>query len=332
MSSLSHSDRLRAVLSGTTPDRTPISLWRHWPEQDQSGPELARVTLDFQRRHDFDFVKLSPASNYSVDGWGGRSAWRSSPLGARQWDEYAVSRPEDWSKLQPLDPRAGLRGELLQAIRLLRTELGPDTPIIPTVFNPLAMAKYLAGESTLQRHLHEAPEAVHAGLRTLATSISRFLEEAKRCGIDGVFFAAQHASVDLLCEHDYRRFGVPYDLESLAPVSDLWFNLLHLHAPKPLFYLADVYPVAAVNWHAHETQPDLASAVRLTRKALCGGLGTLFPLRDGKQEDVYRAVAHARADVGPQRLILSAGCVLHLSTPEANLLAASKIARQHPTR
>lgn len=46
------SERLRAVLSGRTPDRAPVSLWRHWPDDDQDPVRLARVTVDFQQRYD----------------------------------------------------------------------------------------------------------------------------------------------------------------------------------------------------------------------------------------------------------------------------------------
>lgn len=322
MASLSHSQRLRTVLAGGVPDRTPLALWRHWPKLDQSGAALARATIDFQRRYDFDFVKLCPASNYAVDGWGGHSEWRGHPVGTRDWVHHAIQHPDDWTKLRPLDPHTGLRGELLAALRLVRAELGPDIPLIPTVFNPLAMAKYLAGEPTLSRHLREAPDAVLAGLHTLAETLARFLEAARPTGIDGVFFAVQHASCDQLDEADYARFGTPFDLHALTPVADAWFNLLHLHASNPLFTLVDRYPVAAVNWHAHETAPDLATALHLTRKTLCGGLGTLFPLRDGSPADVISAVNRVRASVDPHRLILSAGCVLPLATPEVNIAAA----------
>lgn len=314
-------ERLRAVLAGQVPDRPPVVLWRHWPDADQSGDRLARATVEFQQRHDFDFVKLCPASNFAVEGWGGHSVCGESPVGTRDWIDRAVNEPEDWSRLRPLDPRVGLQGEMLTALRLVRAELGGGVPIIPTVFSPLAMAKYLAGEEALLRHLRTAPDAVLAGLRTIAESTICFLEEAQRVGIDGIFFAVQHASHALLTEEEYRCFGEPWDRRVLSVVSDCWLNVLHLHGSEPMFALGADYPVAAINWHAEETSPSLIEAASMTDKTLCGGLGSAFPLVGGTPEEVRAAVHRACVDVGPLRLIVSGGCVLPLAAEEANIAA-----------
>ena len=51
---MSKKERLQAVISGETPDRTPIGFWRHWPGDDQSPDSLAAVTLRFQNQYDLD--------------------------------------------------------------------------------------------------------------------------------------------------------------------------------------------------------------------------------------------------------------------------------------
>jgi uroporphyrinogen decarboxylase len=321
--------RLEAVLAGAMPDRTPVALWRHWPEADQNGDSLARATVAFQRRYDFDFVKLSPASNYAVAGWGGRSEWRGSPVGTRDWVERAVTEPEDWLRLKPLDPRAGLQGELLAALRLVRADLGNAVPIIPTVFNPLAMAKYLAGEAVLNRHLREAPDAVMTGLRTLTESILRFLEAARQVGIDGIFFAVQHASQPVLSEADYRRVGEQSDRQVLSMVSGCWLNILHLHGQFPHFALGASYPVQAINWHVGECPPTLREAVDLTSQALCGGLDSSRLLEEPSPEAVQMMVRRAQTEADPARLILSAGCVLPWQLPD-RIIAAIRAAVEPP--
>lgn len=314
--------RLRAVLAGERPDRSPVALWRHWPEDDQRGESLARATVAFQRLYDFDFVKLCPASNYAVDGWGGCSVRGDSTVGTRDWTRRAVRQPEDWCRLRPLKPDSGLQGELLTAIRLVRAELGAGVPIIPTVFNPLAMAKYLAGEETLFEHLHLAPDAVAAGLRTLAESTVRFVEVAKRQGIDGVFFAVQHASRARWSEDAYRQFGEPGDRAVLAAVDDCWLNVLHLHGREPMVSLVEDYPVAAINWHTTESGLRLGDVAATTRKAVCGGLSSGFPLTGGTPTDVQEAVERAKDEAGMNRLIVSAACVLPLAVSHANIAAA----------
>lgn len=328
-----HESRLRATLAGELPDRPPLAFWRHWPDEDQRGDALARATVAFQRRHDFDFVKLSPASNYAVAAWGGRSARGPGPVGARAWLARAVREPEDWARLAVRDPRAGLCGEVLEALRLTRAALPASTPVVVTIFNPLAQAKYLAGEETLREHLRAAPDAVEAGLRVIAETTARFAAEACRAGASGVFLAVQHAGGDALGTEAYRRFGEAGDRLILRATGEAWLNVLHLHGPAPLLALADAYPeVAVVNWHAGEAAPGLAEAAGMTRRVLLGGAGPGRPLAPGSPAEVVAAVRAARRATGDRRLIVGAGCVLRLDTPEENLAAvraALLVPREH---
>lgn len=315
-------ERLAAVLAGARPDRPPISFWRHWPGADQAAGSLARATVEFQRRFDFDFVKLPAPSNYPVAGWGAQSERGDGPIGSRVWTERRVRRPEDWLALQPQEPDGGLQGEVLAAVRLVRAALGAGVPLLLTVFCPLAQARYLAGEATLERHLAEAPEAVLAGLGAIAESTARFVERAGGEGIDGLYFAVQHAGAGGRSAAGYARFGAPFDRRVLAAAGDCWFNLLHLHGSPPLFGPCADYPVGAINWHASETPPTWEEALRLTPRALCGGLDANRLMAGGSPAEIRAAVARMRERVPAERLILSAGCVVPVGTPDANLAAA----------
>ena len=55
-------ERLEAAIAGQSVDRVPVALWRHFPGDDQDPSDLAAATIAFQRRWDFDFVKVTPAS------------------------------------------------------------------------------------------------------------------------------------------------------------------------------------------------------------------------------------------------------------------------------
>ncbi|MGQ9787646.1 MAG: uroporphyrinogen decarboxylase family protein, partial [Anaerolineae bacterium] len=63
-------ERLEATIAGQPVDRPAVALWRHWPADDQRGELLARSTLAFQRLFDFDFIKVTPSSNYCLADWG----------------------------------------------------------------------------------------------------------------------------------------------------------------------------------------------------------------------------------------------------------------------
>jgi len=321
MKAKSKRERLEATIAGQPVDRPPVALWRHWPGDDQRGDLLARATLLFQRTFDFDFVKVSPSSNYCIAGWGAESRWEGNEEGTRVWGRRAIQTPEDWTRLNVLDSRQGLLGEVLQALAILGQELGGEVPFIPTIFNPLAQAKNLAGERLLS-DLRQHPEALKAGLETITETTVRFIEAACETGIAGIFLALQHATHDLLNEAEYREFGQPYDLRILAVCEDLWFNLLHVHGYNVMFDLAASYPVQAINWHDQETAPSLGEALQRFPGALVGGLHRWETMLRGTPEQVRADVQAAIEQTGGHHYVVGTGCVTFTNTPVGNIWAA----------
>jgi uroporphyrinogen decarboxylase len=257
---MNHLERLQACIGGGPIDRPPVALWRHFPVDDQTPQSLAAAVLAFQRTYDFDLVKLTPASSFCLKDWGVQDEWRGSTEGTREYTQPVIVRPEDWERLPVLDPFKGHLGEQLTCLRLLIEELGPQVPVLQTVFNPLAQAKNLAGKNRLLVHLRSHPDLVHAGLKIIAETTRRFIEEASKTGIAGLFYAAQHAQLGLLSIDEYQSFGTFYDLQLLEASQDLWLNMLHLHGEEIMFDQLSNYPVAVINWHDRDTYPSLKEA------------------------------------------------------------------------
>ncbi len=314
--------RLEAIFAGERPDRPAVALWRHWPVDDQRGDRLARATLAFQRAYDFDFIKVTPSSNYCVAGYGAETTWNGNTEGTRDWGPRVIQEPEDWTRLRPLDPREGLLGEVLEANRLIGQELGDQVPFIQTIFNPLAQAKNLAGERFLP-HLRQYPDAVRAGLDVILESTLRFIQALRQeTRAAGIFLAVQHAQYGLLTEAEYRTFGRPLDLQILEATEGMWFNLLHLHGQDVMFDLLSDYPVQVINWHDQETPPSLREALERTSKALCGGLRQWETMVRGTPEQVQQEAQRAWEETEGRRFILGTGCVTPIVAPVGNIRAA----------
>ena len=329
MANMSKRARLEAACAGARVDRSPVALWRHWPMDDQYGPELARATLDFQHTYDFDFIKVTPNSDYCVAGYGATSRWQGNEEGTRVWGPRLIQGADDWAALRPLDPRAGLLGEVLEANRLIGEAVRDEVPFIQTIFNPLAQAKNLAGPR-LAADLRHSPDAVLAGLRTITETALRFIAELASTGAAGIFLAVQHASYDLLSEAEYAAFGIPFDREILAAARNagMWFNLVHLHGNNVMFGLLADYPAQAINWHDTETPPSLAEALGQTQMALCGGLRQWQTMVRGTPDDVRREAAAAIESTDGRRFILGTGCVTPIIAPTCNLHATRDAVEQ----
>lgn len=313
--------RLEATFAGEPVDRPAVSLWRHWPVDDHSGEDLARATLNFQHTYDFDFIKVTPNSDFAVSGYGSQSRWEGNPEGSYGWVKRAIQSPEDWTKLQPQDPTVGLPGEVLKANRIIGREVGEDVPFIQTIFNPLSQAKNVAGERLLSDiRLH--PDAVKEGLAVITESIVRFIDELKSTGAAGIFLAVQHASYNLLTEAEYREFCYPLDMEILDVAGDMWFNLIHLHGVNVMFDLVASYPAQVINWHDVETPPSLAEAKNRTDKTLCGGLRQWETMVQGTPDMVKVETQTALEATEGKKFILGTGCVSPITAPTCNILAA----------
>jgi len=317
-----HRQRMEACLAGKTTDRPPVALWRHFPVDDQRPEKLAAATLQWQKTYDWDFVKVTPASSFCVRDWGAEDEWRGDSEGTRAYTKRVVFSLEDWAQLSVLETDSPQLAAQLKCLALLRGELGPDIPLIQTVFSPLSQAKNLAGGADLLAHLRMRPEWVGRGLEIILESTRRFIRAARAAGlIDGIFYAVQHAQAHLLTKDEFIEFGRSYDLQVLESARMLWLNVLHAHGENIYFnHLAD-YPTHVLNWHDRDTPPSLAEALPRTRTVVCGGLRRETMVY-GSAEEVRAEALDAIQQTGGQRLVLGTGCVVPVIAPHGNLLAA----------
>ncbi len=310
--------RLEATIHGEVVDRVAVALWRHFPGDDQRADDLAAAHLAFQATYDWDFLKVSPASSFCIRDWGVEDRWSGNTEGTRDYGRRIVQSPEDWLNLKLLNPLEGALGEQLRCLQILHAELKGKVPFVQTVFSPLAQAKNIAGNRNLVVHMRQNAGQVHHALQTLTDTTIRFIHEAKAHGIDGIYYAVQHASYILLSEAEYQVFGRPYDLQVLQAANDLWLNILHLHGPHAMFGLVADYPVQVLNWHDRESAPALETGLKKIKGAASGGVD-----RDVlHQDDPAPALEQARdafARTGGRRWILGTGCVTLVTTPMGNL-------------
>ena len=328
--SMSHRERLQACLAEDTAlDRPPVSLWRHFPVDDQDPETLARAALDFQRQYDFDLVKVTPASSFSIKDWGAEDVWEGHTEGTRRYTRRVIEKPQDWERLPMLSPSSPHLARQLACLRYIRADLSPETPLLQTIFSPLAQAKNLAGGDRLVVHLRQYPEAVLKGLQTIAETTRRFVEACLDTNIDGIFYAVQHAQAGLLTLDEYKTFGLPNDLTSFKPAKALWCNLVHLHGLNVYFDLIthSLFPdhlFHIVNWHDRETLPSLAEALKYDLGVVCGGINQKT-IVFGNRSEVQKEAADAITQTGGRRFILGTGCVVPVIAPHGNILASRQI-------
>jgi len=315
-------ERILAALGRKPVDRLPVAFWRHVPEVDHTARGLADAMLAFQRRWDLDLIKVMSSGVYCVEDWGCRVAYQGSPNGAKTCTQHAVRQVSDWAKLKPLDPGQGALGRELEALRLILAGRSDEVPVFHTVFSPLTIARKLAGDR-LAEDLHDSPAAVMAALEVIADTVIRYAGAVAKTGAEGIFYASQDASPDVMSQADHAKFAMPYSrrvLESLKGVPVV--TMLHVHGQRIYFDQKATLPVAAINWHDRLTAPSLGDALERFAGAAVGGLGEKDVLLKGPPSAVTAQALDAVRQSRGTGVIVAPGCVLPLATPDENLEAA----------
>lgn len=321
-------ERVEAAIDGEPVDRPPVSIWRHFPEQDQTADDLTRVTTEWQHRFDFDFVKFMPPGDYPTIDWGGVTAYVGAPSGTRTTTTYVVNDISDWHKLRRIDVGAGFNGMMLEALRKARLTIDARVPILQTIFSPLTIAQKLSRDNVIE-HLRDQPETVHAALEVIAGVTEAMTKASYEAGADGIFFASQCADFDVMDESEYRAFGMRYDLRVIATAqmtSPDGFTMFHMHGTAPMFDLGVTYPVEILNWHDRRTAPNLADGQRQFRRAVAGGLNEATIARVEPHAAAGEAT-EAIATTGGSRVLVAPGCVVPVATPAETIDAVVEAVR-----
>ena len=319
-------ERLEAAMAGQSVDRVPVALWRHFPGDDQDPASLAAATIAFQRRWDFDFVKVTPASSFQIKDWGAQDAWQGNIEGTRRYTYRPIERAGDWRKLKAQDASSGALGAQLKCLKMI-VEALPEAPVIQTVFSPLAQMKNLGGERLLI-DLRQNTADFKAALETITQSTLAFVREIAATGAAGIFYAVQYATSSLLSEAEFAEFGRDYDLRILEATRDTWLNVVHLHGDNVYFDAVADYPMQVWNWHDRETGPSLADGLKKIAGAACGGIARDSVMLCGQPAAVRQQVADAIAQTNGRRTIVGTGCVTMIPTPEVNIRTAIECAAE----
>lgn len=317
-------ERVQAALRGEAVDRPPVSFWGHFYHRESSAEDLVAATLEFQREHRWDWVKLNPRKHYHVEPWGVTYRYSGRAAEKPVLESWPIHQAADWATITPKPFDRGAFAEQIHAVRLLRQELPPDVPLIQTVFTPLAVLGEMVEEpGELRLHMRQQPNAVRGALEAVTQTFIPLVKEYLRSGADGIYFATvDWASRDLLTPEEYRAWARPDDLRVLEAASGAAFNVLHVCKRRNLlFELAD-YPVHAFSWAATDPlNPSLADGLKKLPGAVMGGISHE---ELAKHPDSATAVAEyhqALEQTGGRRWLAAPGCSIPPTTPAGTLRA-----------
>ncbi len=317
----------RAYLEKVLTAREPpvgVSLWRHFYEHEFSLPAYVQATALFYETYQWDFLKLNPRSTYYVEAWGARFEPSGDALTGPRMVSTPIQSLADWPRVvRPIPATEGVWAEQLEAIRQVRARLGPEVPLLQTVFAPIEVcSRFLPRKEDLAPLLRTHPSLFHEVFQVITEVLTGFTLACLEAGADGIFFATQWAT-ESVPDEVFRTFERQYDLALLRAVRRRaqWVVLHVCGTQSRVLDMLD-YPTDMVHWDwvgGSNPTPDVVES--RTPQAIVGGLLGRGLLRFGPPDRVYDYIH--RVD-RPKRWVVSAECTFPPDVPRAHLMAVRK--------
>jgi len=316
--------RVEAALAMGVSDRPPVGAWGHTYREEWAPETLAAITVERARRFGWDFVKFQPRASCFAEAFGSVYHPAGHSMRAPILIKPAVPDLDSWSSVRLVNPKA--LDDQVESIGMVARELGPDVPVIQTVFSPITVGGYLVGksQSRIVRELRKHPEIVGPALDRIAAGLLDFRRRSIEAGAAGIFYAISgYAGRNVMREDVYRDLVLPYDLAVLEGLPNkAWFNVLHLCGSNLNFGLARDLPSHVVSWSIHnQGNPSLAEGREIAGRAVMGGLSQRSTLVYGPPPKIEEEAHRAIQETNGRGLLLAPGCSVPPRVRETNLAA-----------
>jgi uroporphyrinogen decarboxylase len=317
-------ERVEAALARSVADRPPVGAWGHTYREEWSASELAEVTVARARRFGWDFVKFQPRASTFAEAFGSEYHTSGHRFRAPVMVSPAVPDLESWKSVSLVRP--AVFDEQVRSLGMVVRSLGPDLPVIQTVFSPITVGGYLVGksQSRVVRELRQNPSLVGPALERIAETLVDFSRRSVGAGAAGIFYAISgYAGRNVMKEEVYRDLVLAYDKAVLGALpGESWFNVLHLCGSNLNFGLARDLPTQAVSWSIHnQGNPSLREGRDMVGRAVMGGLSQRGSLVYGPASKIEEEVRAAIAETGGRGVLIAPGCSVPPRVRDANLEA-----------
>ena len=292
-------------------------------------PELmAEVVTKSVLRHGYD--SCSPITDYGL----GTECMGSRAV-IRDWeqtyvDEFAVSTEADIAKLSLPDPlKDGRMPVIIECEQILVESLGDKVGVSGALSGPLSFAANLRGTMPIVMDMVKNPAMVHQLMEISLEATKAFVgAQIQRSGVTTINI---YDPVSTLISNKMVEEYSFYYLEQLIQYIHSLGSLVLLHICDDTTRLLNRMVEIGANILSLDVQVDLAEAKKIVgdRASISGNVATNNLVRNTPEQIYQEACACIdKAAVGG-RFTLSSSCEVPFETPEENIDAMVRAAREY---
>ncbi len=289
-------ERLKAAINGELPDKVPAGFWFHFPSS-YGVKELIDGHIELYKHTDMDIIKVMYEFGYSLT--------------------EQVSKPSDWYKIKPEGKTSTYYKKQKDVIKGIVDKVQGDVMVFTTMFGPFKSAVMAYGDDLVMAHSKEDPEAVAAGVNTIAEALVEWAEGYLEAGADGIYYSAQFAELGRFTYDEWSKLVRPSDLKVLnvADKKEDKYNILHIcgepeykfktHVDRFYDYSGDI-----VNWAVYDNNYELERGRDLFKRTILGGLDNRGVIINGTFDEITDEVHNVIRKFGKRGLMIGADCTL----------------------
>jgi uroporphyrinogen decarboxylase len=284
-------ERVNDVLRGLEVDRPPVSLWYHFGVQHAGGEQFARITLEYFKYYDFDFLKVM--NDYFYPPAAGLDAVKSK---------------EDLQKITPFELKNSDWKEQFTALELIAKALRKEAYFIDTVFDPWqSIKRNMVGEN-IKTLMADEPEALLGALEVVTDNLIAYCKKSLSIGAAGIFMSVP-ATAEIVTQTEFQTFVKPFAMKVFEAIAGLGImNTAHIHGENLFFDDVLDFPVDIFNWWDRGPNgPSLGYVKQNIRGCIMGGIDQTIVARNTRaflKEHVRQGIELG----GNKRFFLANGC------------------------
>ena len=264
------------------------------------------------RTYDWDIAKLMHDYRYPL------------PAGME-----TLEKPADMLRFEKLPVTTQCYQQQLQVVRSLRAELGPDTPIVDTFFDPFQQVLRRTGFSKAEMIYNNPKEALKM-LDAVTETVCGYLRELKKAGCDGVLYSINGGIAPPgdrgIDDATFKTFLRPFDLRVCEAMEGM-VRILHVHGTHVDMQRVLDYPVEVFSVSDRlKGNPSLAALRKMTDKCLMGGINEQ-KIQERSIPEIREEMWDAFKQAGKRKFLLTPGCTSAPQTPEHILRTVRETSR-----
>lgn len=321
-------DRILAHLKGDPIDRLPVMPITMMFAADHIGVKYGdyardhRILAEAQLRtaEDFGFDQVSVISDPAREAadCGAKIRWFEDQPPSIDENQALLSDKGRLASLDLPNPLGGGRmTDRIDAVRLLKKEVGDRKWVEGWVEGPIAQAADLRGINHVMLDLYEDPDFVRELLDRVVALEIEFARAQIEAGADGVGLG--DAAASLVGPKFYREVIQPAETKLVVAIQSMGVPVrLHIcgRTTHHLEGMRDLHcGIVDLDWMV---DMGAARAAMGPEQVLLGNIDPVRIVRNGSTEQVREGLAHCHAAAGP-RYIVGAGCEIPRDSPRENV-------------